>query len=57
VLRVRSAAGDTEIMLRYSGCDHNGFDDGVTVRTLTPAAIARFMTGSNHMISGEHVLW
>jgi hypothetical protein len=53
VLRVRSAAGPTEIVLRYAGCDHNAFDDGVTVRTLTPAAVAPFATGSNQMISGE----
>lgn len=57
VLLVRSAAGQTEIMLRYAGCDHNGFDDGVTVRTLTPAAIAPFQTGPNHEISGEHWLF
>jgi hypothetical protein len=57
VLRVRSAAGLTEIMLRFAGCDHNGFDDGVTVRTLTPATLAHFMTGPNHSISGEHWLF
>lgn len=57
VLRVLSASGLTEIMLRYSGCDHKGFDDGFTVRTLTPKTLSTFMTGPNHSISGEHLLW
>nr|BFE60420.1 hypothetical protein GCM10020063_049460 [Dactylosporangium thailandense] len=47
VLLVRSAAGPTEILLRYSGCDHNGFDDGVSVRTLTAAAVAPLVAGPN----------
>jgi hypothetical protein len=37
-------------VVRYSGCDHNGFDDGVTVRTLTAAAITPFLTGANGAI-------
>ena len=45
VLRVHSAAGSTEIMLRYSGCVGNGFDDGIGVRRLTSAAVAPFITG------------
>lgn len=28
-----------------AGCDHNGFDDGVSVRSLTPGAVAPFMVG------------
>ncbi|WP_433087725.1 hypothetical protein ACQP1P_17485 [Dactylosporangium sp. CA-052675] len=47
VLLVRSAAGPTEILLRYAGCDHNGFDDGVSVRTLTAAAVAPLIAGPN----------
>lgn len=47
VLLVTSAAGRTEIVIRYSGCDHNGFDDGIAVRSLTAGAIAPFITGSN----------
>ncbi|MER7283607.1 hypothetical protein ABT369_55225 [Dactylosporangium sp. NPDC000244] len=47
VLLVRSAADPTEILLRYSGCDHNGFDDGVSVRTLTAAAVAPLVAGPN----------
>lgn len=52
VLLVRSAAGQTEIMLRYSGCDHNGFDDGVAVRKLTAEAVAPFIARSNAVIGG-----
>ncbi len=51
VLLVRSAAGSSEIVFRYSGCDHNGFDDGVTVRSLTAAAVAPFLTGPNLLFS------
>jgi hypothetical protein len=47
VLRVRSSAGASEIVLRYSGCDHHGFDDGTTVRTLTTTSVAPFVAGPN----------
>ena len=57
VLRVRSAAGLTEIVLRYAGCDHNGFDDGAAIRTLTPQNLAPFTAGANRSISGEHLLF
>ncbi|MET8150221.1 hypothetical protein ACIBSW_23990 [Actinoplanes sp. NPDC049668] len=55
VLRVRSAAGATEIVLRYSGCVGNGFDDGIAVRRLTAAAVAPFITGPGavYMFSGR----
>lgn len=47
VLQVTSAAGTTEIAVRYSGCDHHGFDDGHQVRTLTAEALAPFIAGPN----------
>jgi hypothetical protein len=47
VLGVRSSAGASEIVLRYAGCDHHGFDDGVAVRTLTTKAVAPFVAGPN----------
>lgn len=47
VLLVRSAAGHSEIVLRYSGCDHNGFDDGIAVRSLTAKAVAPFVARFN----------
>ncbi|WP_130508030.1 hypothetical protein [Krasilnikovia cinnamomea] len=50
VLRVRSRVGLTEVMLRYSGCDHNGFDDGINVRRLTAASVAPFIAGPNTVL-------
>ncbi|MDI6098978.1 hypothetical protein QLQ12_10235 [Actinoplanes sp. NEAU-A12] len=50
VLLVTSAAGRSEVVVRYSGCDHNAFDDGVTVRSLTAEAIAPFITGPNTVL-------
>jgi len=50
VLQVTSGAGPSTIVLHYSGCDHNGIDDGVTVRTLTKAAVAPFITGPNQAL-------
>jgi hypothetical protein len=54
VLLVHSAAGPSEILLRYAGCVGNGFDDGITVRRLTAAAVAPFIAGPNavHSFSG-----
>lgn len=52
VLFVRSAAGRSEVVLRYSGCDHNGFDDGIAVRQLTAKAVAPFVARSNTTLSG-----
>lgn len=47
VLSVTSGQTTREIYLRYSGCDHNGFDDGVAVRSLTAAAVEPFVAGPN----------
>jgi hypothetical protein len=53
VLRVNSAAGLTEITVRYASCVGHGFDDGGTVRALTLAAIAPFTSGANTVPSLE----
>ena len=45
VARIGSAAGPTDLVVRYSGCDVNGFDDGVAVRKLTAAALAPLIAG------------
>lgn len=50
VLRISSSDGEHEVFLRYSGCDHNGLDDGFTERTLTAEAVAPFITGSNAVL-------
>jgi hypothetical protein len=52
VLRIASDQGRSEIYLRYSGCDHNGFDDGVNLRALTRDAAAPFVGGANIITFG-----
>lgn len=49
LLRVHADQGTREVVLRYHGCDHNGFDDGRTVRTLTRDAAAPFAAGANQV--------
>jgi hypothetical protein len=46
VLLVESATGPSRVHIRYSGCDHNAVDDGVSPRRLTPA-LQPFFTGGN----------
>lgn len=53
VLRVTSDAGTSQVYLRYSGCDHNGFDDGVTVRRLTADAVRPLVAGPNQVLSAS----
>jgi hypothetical protein len=45
VLRVRSSLTPAQLVVRYSGCDHRGFDDGITVRRLTATALAPLIAG------------
>jgi hypothetical protein len=47
VLRVTSSGGASEIHVRYSGCDHNGFDDGIAVRRLTRDPMQALIAGPN----------
>ena len=51
VLRVESDQGASEVVLRYSGCDHNGFDDGAAVRELTRDAVGAVLTGPHRVSS------
>lgn len=51
VLRIQSQAGLSEVVVRYAGCDHNGFDDGVTVRALTAASMKPLIAGPNAVYS------
>jgi hypothetical protein len=56
VLRVTANSGNSQIYLRYGGC-HNGFDDGVTERVLTRAAVAPFVSFANLIPAyGEELL-
>ncbi|GIE78503.1 hypothetical protein Aph02nite_44530 [Actinoplanes philippinensis] len=45
-------AGGGEVVVRYSGCDHRGFDDGRTVRRLGVATAKLFLTGANTVFAG-----
>lgn len=47
VLMIDSDQGQVQIYMRYSGCDHNGFDDGVIERRLTAAAASPLVEGPN----------
>ena len=51
VLHATSDAGESAVHVRYSGCDHNGFDDGVTVRRLTREAMQPLLAGPNRLFS------
>jgi hypothetical protein len=51
VLQIESAEGTSILHVRYSGCDHNGIDDGVTVRTLTRDAVQPLITDANVLTS------
>lgn len=48
-------AGGGEVVVRYSGCDHRGFDDGRTVRRLGLATAKLFLTGANTVFAGAGV--
>lgn len=47
VLLVTTASGTSEVVARYAGCDHHGFDDGHVIRTLTAEALAPLVEGPN----------
>jgi hypothetical protein len=50
VLGITSDKGESEVYLRYSGCDHHGFDDGLNVRRLTAGAMVPFLCGPNTVV-------
>jgi hypothetical protein len=52
VLRVSSKTGESQVYLRYSSCDHNGFDDGKSVRRLDATSVAPFFAGPNAVYGG-----
>jgi hypothetical protein len=54
VVHVEGATGETqEVVVRYSGCDRHGTDDGVTVRQLTASVTRALLTGP-HSPSSLH---
>jgi hypothetical protein len=52
VLRWSTPSGVREVYLRYSGSEHNGFDNGQEVRRLTSNAVT-FVTGPLTVLSGH----
>ena len=47
VLHVRGAEHDQDVIVRYSGCERNGTDDGTTRRRLTQDVFTTLYTGSD----------
>ena len=45
LLLVRDGERTQEIFVRYSGCDHHGFDDGHTLRRLTADSLTPLLSG------------
>jgi hypothetical protein len=45
LLLVRDGERTQEVFVRYSGCDHHGFDDGHTLRRLTADSLAPLLSG------------
>lgn len=43
VLRIHHARGESQVYLRYAGCNNHGFDDGSTVHRLTVPSAAAFL--------------
>ncbi|GAA0603331.1 hypothetical protein GCM10009547_01140 [Sporichthya brevicatena] len=56
VLRITTAAGISQVYLRYGGCS-NGFDDGTDERKLSRDVVAPFVSGPNLVPAyGEELL-
>lgn len=47
VAHVESEEGESTVHVYYSGCDHNGFDDGIAVRALTRPAVQPLIAAPN----------
>lgn len=45
VLSIAHEEGTLRVHVTYSGCDHNGIDDGTTMRRLTREAMAPLSSG------------
>lgn len=56
VLRITSSTGESQVYVRYAGCDHNGFDDGTAVRRLTRAPMQTLTQGPNALSSWDGFL-
>jgi hypothetical protein len=50
-------ANDQEVLVRYSGCRHNGTDDGTTYRRLTSAVVQPLLTGIHQQTTYDNGLY
>lgn len=51
VARIESDQGQSAVHVYYSGCDHNGFDDGIALRALTRKAVQPLIAAPNRPLS------
>jgi hypothetical protein len=56
VLKVRGSNRDQEVLIRYSGCNFNGTDDGVKLRQLTANLLQPILTGIHRPSTYTHTL-
>jgi hypothetical protein len=57
VLKVQGSNHDQEVLVRYSGCNFNGTDDGVTLRQLTANLLQPILTGIHRPSSYTRTLY
>jgi hypothetical protein len=57
VLKVQGSNHDQEVLIRYSGCDFNGTDDGVTLRQLSANLLQPILTGIHRPSSYTRALY
>ena len=56
VLRIAAESGDSVVYVRYDGCDHHGFDDGVRVRQVTRDPMSPLIVDANMLFSFSGVM-
>jgi hypothetical protein len=57
VLKVQGSNHDQEVLIRYSGCNFNGTDDGVKLRQLTANLLQPILTGIHRPSTYTHTLY
>jgi hypothetical protein len=57
VLKVQGSNHDQEVLIRYSGCNFNGTDDGATLRQLTANLLQPILTGIHRPSSYTRTLY
>lgn len=56
VLRISAQSGPAVVHVRFSGCDHHGFDDGVTVRDVTREPMQSLIADANTIYGYDGVM-